>query len=387
MTINEMRDQRAKIWKTAKDFLDAHPGVLSAEDEATYDKMEKELVELGNAIERAERLENMKGAAGTPDAEPIKTGTKTDNKVGRESDAYKANFLNYIRTKGKIQNALQEDTNSEGGYLVPVEFERVLYEARDKVDPIFTLAGKITLGALTKNVPYVASEGAATLIAEEGSYGDTDDAFGQVTFHAYKFGRICKASDELIADSAFDIYAHLAKSLGRAIGKGEAGYFWAGDGDGEPQGVLTGAGTGVTTAATGAITGDEVLDLYFSLPEEYRANASFVFHDSAMKNIRKIKTGDGQYLWAPGFGTTPDTLLGKPVYTSANLETLAAGKKVGVFGDFGECFKIADRQGFNFRVLDQLYAANGQVGFRGDGRTDSRCIFGSTGLKVLKMHA
>lgn len=386
MTINEMRDQRAKIWKTAKDFLDAHPGVLSAEDEATYDKMEKELVELGNAIERAERLENMKGAAGTPDAEPIKTGTKTDNKVGRDSDSYKAAFLNYVKTR-KPQNALQEDTNSEGGYLVPTEFERVLYKARDKVDPIFTLAGKINLGALIKNVPYVASEGAAALIAEEGSYGDTDDAFGQVVFHAYKFGRICKASDELIADSAFDIYAHLAESFGRAIGKAEAGYFWAGDGDGEPQGVLTGAGTGVTTAATGAITGDEVLDLYFSLPEEYRANASFVFHDSAMKNIRKIKTGDGQYLWAPGFGTTPDTLLGKPVYTSANLETLAAGKKVGVFGDFGECFKIADRQGFNFRVLDQLYAANGQVGFRGDGRTDSRCIFGSTGLKVLKMHA
>lgn len=387
MTINEMRQQRARVWQTAKDFLDAHPGVMSAEDTATYEKMEAELVELGNAIDRAEKLENMKGDFEKLDAEPIKTGVnKGETKTGRESDGYKAAFMNYVRTR-KPQNALQEDTNSEGGYLVPVEFERVLYEARDKVDPIFQLAGKISLGSLTKNVPYVASEGAAALIAEEGSYGDTDDAFGQVTFHAYKFGRICKASDELIADSAFDIFGHLAASFGRAIGKKEAEYFWTGTGSSQPQGVLTGAGTGVTAAATGQITADEILDLYFSLGEEYRANAVFVFHDSVVKMIRKLKTGDGQYLWAPGFNGTGDTILGKPFYTSSNLESIAAGKKVGVFGDFGECFKIADRQGFNFKVLPELYAANGQVGFRGDGRTDSRCIFGSTGLKVLKMHA
>lgn len=386
MTINEMRQQRAKVWQDAKNFLDTHTGVLSAEDSATYDKMENELNELTASIERAERLENMKVNVGT-DAEPIKEPVKNVEKHGRESDAYKANFLNYIRTKGTVHNALQEDTNSEGGYLVPVEFERVLYKARDKVDPIFQLAGKITLGALTKNVPYVASEGAAALIAEEGSYGDTDDAFGQVTFHAYKFGRICKASDELIADSAFDIYAHLAESFGRAIGKAEAGYFWTGDGDGVPQGVMAGAGTGVTTASASDITADEIIDLYYSVPEQYRANGVFVFNEGVVKKIRKLKTGDGQYLWAPGFAGAPDTILGKPLYTSANIDAIAGGKKVGVFGDIGECFKIADRQGFNFRVLDQLYAANGQVGFRGDGRSDSRCIFGSTGLKILKMHA
>jgi len=386
MTINEMRQQRAKVWQDAKNFLDTHTGVLSAEDSATYDKMENELNELTASIERAERLENMKVNVGT-DAEPIKEPVKNVEKHGRESDGYKANFLNYIRTKGTVHNALQEDTNSEGGYLVPVEFERVLYKARDKVDPIFQLASKLNLSAKEKQVPYVASEGAASLIAEEGSYSDTDDAFGQVVFRAYKFGRICKASDELIADSAFDIVGHLAESFGRAIGKAEAGYFWTGTGSSQPQGVLAAAGTGVTTAAANKITADEIIDLYYSLPEEYRNGAVFVFNDATVKEIRKLKDGNGQYIWVPGFNGQPDTLLGKPLHTSANIPVIAASAKVGVFGNFAECYKIADRSGFEFKVLNELYAANGQVGFRGTGRTDGRALFGSTGLKALVMHA
>ena len=239
-----------------------------------------------------------------------------------------------------------------------------------------------------KNVPYVASEGAAALIAEEGSYGDTDDAFGQVVFHAYKFGRICKASDELIQDAVFDIMGYLAKSHGKSIGKCQAGYYWTGTGSNQPQGVLTAAGTGVTAAATNAITADEVIDLFYSLPEEYRDNAAFVIHNTTVKLLRKLKTsGSGEYIWAPGFNGTPDTILGKPMHTSVNIPEVAANKAVIAFGDFEACYKIADRQGFNFKVLDQLYAATGQIGFRGDQRSDGKGIYASTGIKVLKTKA
>lgn len=388
MTIAELNAKKAKVWNDAKDFLEKNRdenGIVSEENGAIYDDMLKTIDKLENEVSRMNEMEKREMAMNEPTTEPIINTVKMDSKAtGRASDEYKKAFNTYIRTK-RASDALQEDTASEGGYLVPVEFERVLYKARDKVDPIFALAGKISLGSATKNVPYVASEGAAALIAEEGTYGDTDDSFGQVVFHAYKFGRICKASEELIADSAFSIEGHLAESFGRAIGKAEAGYFWTGTGTNQPQGVLTGASVGVTTAANNKITADELIDLYYSVPEQYRANAVWVFNDATVKEIRKLKDGNGNYLWIPGLQGQPDTLMGKPLHTSTNIDTIASSKIVGCFGDLS-LYKIADRSGFEFRVLNELYAANGQVGFRGTGRTDGRLII-SEGIKTLKMHA
>ncbi len=390
MTLNELRKQRADHWEMMKNFLNTHElkdGTLNADDTATYENYEAEMQRFDAAVKRAEDAQAREAALGKPADTPLLGGFGGAAKTDRASDAYRAAFLNYLRTRNP-SNALQEGTASEGGYLVPTEFERVLMEARDKTDPIFKLAGRLTLGASEKNVPYVASEGAAALIAEEGTYGDTDDAFGQVVFHAYKFGRICKASDELIQDAVFDIMGYLAKSHGKAIGKCQAGYYWTGTGSNQPQGVLTAAGTGVTAAATNAITADEVIDLFYSLPEEYRDNAAFVMHNTTVKALRKLKTsGTGEYIWAPGFNGTPDTILGKPMHTSVNIPEVAANKAVIAFGDFEACYKIADRQGFNFKVLDQLYAATGQIGFRGDQRSDGKGIYASTGIKVLKTKA
>lgn len=391
MTVNELRQKRAEHWERMKNFLNTHEqknGTLNADDTATYENMEAEMQDYDKAIERAEAAAEREKQLGEPVSSPLFGKIGGTRKAGRESDEYNRAFLDLIRSHGhRIDNALQEDTSSEGGYLVPVEFEKTLYKTREKVDPIFSLAGRITLGALEKKVPYVSSEGAAALIAEEGSYLATDDAFAQVTFHAYKFGRMIKASDELIADSVFDINSYLAESLGRAIGKGQAGYFWTGTGSGQPQGVMTAAGAGVTTANSGTITADELIDLYYSVPEEYRANAAFALNDTTVKLVRKLKLGTGEYLWSPGLGGEPAALLGKPIHTSAKIDTVAAGKKVIAFGDFEACYKIVDRQGIDIRVYDQLYGENGQVGFRGSARSDGKGILASTGIKVLTMHS
>lgn len=400
MTLNEIRQKRAEHWEFMKNFLKTHEqedGNLNADDTATYENYEKKLQDYDNAVRRAEDAQARDEAMRQPVKAPIfdSFGSGKTAKTGRASDAYKAEFLNYIKTH-RATNALQEGTSSEGGYLVPTEFENQLYEARNSVDPIFELAGRISLGSLEKSVPYVASEGAAALIAEEGSYGDTDDAFAQVMMHAYKFGRICKVSDELIADAAFDIMAHLARSFGRSVGKTQAAYYWTGTGTAQPQGALTAAGVGVTAAATNAVTADEVIDLFYSVPDEYRSNATWAMNNATVKAIRKLKlSGTGEYLWTPGLSGTPDSIMGRPLRTSSNIPEMAANKAVIAFGDFEACYKIADRQGFEFRVLDQLYAATGQVGFRGAARSDGKGILltgvngadGTIGIKVLMTKA
>lgn len=390
MTVIELRQQRAQHWEAMKDFLNKHEqknGTLSVDDTATYENMEAELDRLNAAIDRAEKAEKLDAQMQKATSKPL-TGDpgKSAIDTGRGSEAYKKAFLNFLRTR-RASNALQEDTNSEGGYLVPVEFERTLFEARDKVDPIFSLAGRLSLGAKEKNVPYVSTIPTAALIAEEGTYGTSDAAFGQVVLRAYKFGVMTLASEELLNDSAFDLMGFLANVIGKAIGKAEAGYFWTGTGTSQPQGVMAAAGSGVTTALANKITADELIDLFYSVPEEYRSTATWAMNGSTVKELRKLKLGTGEYLWSPGFSGEPSTILGRPLVTSDKIDTIAATKKVIAFGDFNECYKIADRQGVELKVLNELYAATGQIGFRGSARTDGKGILASTGIKVLTMHS
>lgn len=384
--MNELYEKRAKLVQKMHDFLDektSADGHLSAEDDQSYSRMEKDLEAMNRDIERAERIDAIDKELSKPTSTPIRTKVGQD-KGGRASDEYQKAFKDYIK-RSMFSNALQEDTNSEGGYLVPLEFEKALFEKLAKVDPIFELAGRITLGSKEKVVPLVLTQGAASLIAEEGSYSESDDSFSQIAFRAYKFGKIIKVSEELLDDAVFDIEGYLARSFGKVIGEGEAAYFWTGTGSSQPQGVLTGAGNGVTTTATNKLTADEIIDLYYAVPEQYRKNGTFAFADETMREIRKLKDGNGQYLWIPGLNGTTDTILGRPVKTSTNIPTIAAGSTIGVFGDFDN-FLIAERQGINFKRLNELYADNGQVGFRGTARADSH-VMDSDALKTIKMHS
>ncbi|MGC7322692.1 phage major capsid protein, partial [Mycobacteroides abscessus subsp. massiliense] len=106
---------------------------------------------------------------------------------------------------------------------------------------------------------------------------------------------------------------------------------------------------GVTTAGATAITLDEIMDLFYSLKTPYRKNATFMMNDATVKAIRKLKDNNNQYLWQPSVTAgTPDTILNRPIVTSAYVPTIAAGNKTIAFGDFGY-YWIADRQGRSFK--------------------------------------
>ena len=398
MTVNEMRVKRAKIWEQAKSFLDSHRdenGILSAEDTATYDKMEKDIVDLGREIDRQERVEAMEREMAAPTSTPLTgkpSGTKTDEKVGRASDDYKRNFWNAMRMKApgsQILNALQVGTDSEGGYLVPDEFERTLIEALEDENIFRRIAKVIQSNSGDKKIPIVASKGSAAWVDEEGSYGESDDEFGQASLGAYKLGTLIKISEELLNDSAFDMESYIAKEFSRRIGAKEEEAFFTGNGTGKPTGILNatgGAQVGVTTTGTTAITADEVIDLYFSLRVPYRKNAVWIMNDATVSAIRKLKDGQGQYLWEPSLvAGTPNKILGCEVITSPYMPTIAAGAKTIAFGDFSY-YWIADRQGRIFKRLNELYATTGQVGFIGSQRVDGKLILPEA-IKVLKQKA
>lgn len=399
MTIVELRTKRNQAWEAAKAFANTHQtdkGTLTAEDNATYEKMEQEISDLGKEIARRERQEALDAELAKPINTPITAkpmnGGNENVKTGRASDEYRTNFWNVMRSKApmpNVLNALQIGTDSEGGYLVPDEFEHTLVQALEDENIFRQMAKIIQTSSGDRKIPVVATKGTASWIDEEGAFTESDDSFGQVSIGAYKLGTLIKVSEELLNDSVFDLESYISTEFARRIGAKEEEAFFTGNGTGKPLGILAttgGAETGVTSAAATAVTADELIDLFYSLKAPYRKNAIWVLNDSTVKAIRKLKDQNGQYLWQPSMvAGTPDTILGRPVKTSAYMPALVAGSKSIAFGDFGY-YWIADRQGRSFKRLNELYAANGQVGFLASQRVDGKLILPEA-IKVLAQKA
>ena len=386
MSMNEiraMREKRVKLWEAAKAFVESRKdanGTLSAEDSATYDQMEADVIRMGKEIERLERQEALDLEFDRPTARPLTDKPVAPEgkieKTGRASDAYKTAFWRTMRDKSvphEVLNALQVGTDSEGGYLVPDEYEHTLIESLEEENIFRRFAHIIRTSSGDRKIPIVVSKGTASWIDEEAAYPESDDAFGQTSISAYKLATMIKVSDELLHDSVFDVASYIAREFARRIGAKEEEAFFVGDGSGKATGIFAatgGAQTGVTAASSTAITADELIDLFYSLKSPYRRKAVWVMNDSTFKAIRKLKDNQGQYLWQPSLTAgTPDTILNRPVYTSSYVPAIAAGAKTIAFGDFSY-YWIADRQGRSFKRLNELFATTGQVGFMATQRVE-----------------
>ena len=399
MTINELRTKRAKLWEGTKAFLETHRqenGTLSAEDDAAYSKMEQEIADLGREIDRMERQAALDAELSKPTSEPLTARPEPmkeeDEKKGIASKAYKKAFWAQARNKDTIpefKNTLSEGTDSEGGYLVPDEFEHTLVEALNEKNVVREHSHIITTSSGSHKIPVVVTKGTATWIDENSAFTEDDDVFGQEQLDAHKVGTIVKVSQELLQDSAFDLEAYFEREFLRRIGDKEEEAFLVGNGTKKPTGILNatgGAQVGVTTASSTAITADEVIDLFYSLKAPYRKNAIWILNDSTLKAIRKLKNGSGDYLWQPAIKDGEvSTILGRPYFTSSFVPEIAAGAKTIAFGDF-DYYWIGDRKGITVQRLNERYADYGQVGFLAYKRLDGKLILPEA-IKVLQQKA
>ncbi len=396
--ILDMRQKRGDIWDKAKAFLDSHTaenGLMSAEDTAEYERMEQEVVDLGHAIEREERAAELEREMNAPVSPNLasRPEQQRETKKGVASDAYKEAFWKHMRDQerrnAELRNALQVGELSEGGYTVPDEFERTLVQALEEENIMRGLVHVITTSSGDRKIPLVTSKGAASWVEEEAAIPESDDAFGQITLSAHKVGSMIRISEELLHDSAFDLAAYITGEFARRVGAAEEEAIITGNGTHKPTGLLhatLGAETGVTAAAVAAITADELIDLQHSLKSGYRRKACWIMNDACVKLLRKLKDGNGQFLWQPGLLLgQPDTLLNQKVLTSNYMPLPAAGNKAILYGDYSY-YWLADREGRSLQRLNELYAANDQVGFKITQRVDGRLILRET-VKCLAMKA
>ena len=338
MNILELYDKRAKAWEAAKAFLDSHTdkdGNLSAEDAAAYDKMAKEVVELGKSIDRLQRQQAIDNELSRPTSAPITNAPKNSKPAGfRASNEYKAAMLTALRTEFRqVSDVLEEGTDANGGYLVPEEYDRRLIDVLNEENIMRSLATKITTSGEHK-INVAANKPAAAWIEEGGAIQFADATFDQKLMDAHKLHVAIKITDELLYDNAFGLENYIITQFGKALANAEEDAFLNGDGNGKPMGMLADAETGVTTSGA-SMTSDDIIDLIYSLKRPYRKNASFMMNDSTIAAIRKLKDNNNNYIWQPAYQAgEPDRLLGYTLHTSAFFPEKAAGKVALAFGDY-----------------------------------------------------
>ena len=205
MTILELREKRNTAWNAAKTFLDSHrteKGTLTAEDDATYSRMEQEIADLGKEITRLERQEALEAELNKPVNKPLTskpvTAAEKPAKTGRASDAYKDAMLSAMRSNFRnVSNVLQEGVDTDGGYLVPEEYDRRLIDVLDGENIMRSLATKITTAGQHK-INIAATKPAAAWIEEGGALSFGDATFDQIYLDAYKLHVAIKVTEELL---------------------------------------------------------------------------------------------------------------------------------------------------------------------------------------------
>ncbi len=401
----KLREKRAALAGQAKELLDRaekESRELNAEETVSFDKIHGEIEELRTQVERVERQEKLDTELN--ETRGVQAG-KEDRKGERETasggedekrakqakrEAENRAFNNYLR-QGE-QGLTPEDrlimaerraqsigTSTSGGYTVAPDFYDKLETAlkafggmREAATVISTETGA-TLPMPTEND--VANVGA--ILGENSQVSEVDLTFGVVNIGAFMYtSKSILVSLQLLQDSAFDLNAYLAERLAERIGRAQNNHFTVGVGTTQPFGIVAQATAG-NVGATGetlSLIYDDLVNLYHSIDPAYRQDAKWMFHDTTLQAIKKLKDSQGHPLWQPNVQAgAPDLLLGVPFIINQDMPVMAANAKSVLFGRLDKYF-IRDVAGVSVMRLTERYADYGQVGFIGWARADGNLL-------------
>lgn len=277
--------------------------------------------------------------------------------------------------------------DTAAGYLVaPSPLASEILKNASLYSPLRGLARVLTISSSSILLPRQTTAPAGAWVAETGTRTATTPAYDRVEITAHEAAVYVDVSHALLEDSAFDLEAEIAADLGEAFGKLEAAAFVAGDGSGKPYGFVGHADVADTlSGAAVAITADSLIDLYHAIPSLYVGNAVWGMNRQTMATVRKLKAGDGTYLWTDALSAgNPPTILGRPVVEMPELANVAAAARPIVFGDFGAGYRIVDRIAFSLMRDPYSLATTGQVRFHARRRVGGDVAKGEA-LRTLKV--
>jgi HK97 family phage major capsid protein len=380
-TIKELREQAANVVTEARSMLDAISDKSTPEQRKEAEQaVDRALDEAAQIEARADRIAKLEAAeksvnelrdrhereareARRPGADPVNVN------AGGDMD-YRTAFHEYLRAQGqksdmdpearavlergyqKIElRAQTSSTDSAGGFTVPEELANILVKSMLAWGPMYdpgvttelvtSGGGRITMP--TVNDTTTAVVGPSTQGVTLTDDGGADVTFGEKQLDAFAYNtEWLRVSKELVDDSAFAMETILGNLLGERLGRRANLELTIGTGSSAPNGIVTASTLGKTTATTGAVTSDEIIDLLHSVDPAYRMSPSvrFMFNDATLAVIRKLKDGDGNYLWQMGNiqAGVPGTLLGYNYSINQAMASLGDETRAMVFGDFSKYY-------------------------------------------------
>ncbi len=375
--IKTLSEERARVITEARTLNDTITPETSEADakhiEAQVDKALARSVELDAQIERLKKIEEAE-ARFNSQADPRRPDGEARARALDEAStvSYREAFAEMMRHGGNVAEMSAEaravlakgatpfearvqvgSTTTSGGFTVPTELQQGIIKSMALWGPMYdedvcftlnTSAGNPltftgvndTSGVNTTLVQHTQG----TQLADDNSQ---DVVFSQITLSAFAYNtEWVQVSFELANDSIENMEAVLIDLLGERMGRRANSELTIGDGTGDPQGIVVGSTLGRTAAAAAAITGDEIIDLLHSVDPAYRMSpkAAFMFNDATLGVIRKLKDGQGNYLWQMGDVRTaqPGTLLGYRYYVNQAMANVATAQRSVIFGDFSKYY-------------------------------------------------
>lgn len=378
-TVKELREQQARIATEARakfdEITDDTPAERAAEIEREFDAMMADHDKIGDRADRAEKLERAERAM----------GEERDRQSREERDArrpgydqgearpggdmtYRQAFHDYLRNQGntgamnpearavlqrgyqEVEHRAQTTTNSAGGFTVPTELLNQIIVSMKAFGPMYdedvgtviTTAGggQITMPTVDDTAVTAEAHTEGATLTDDGG---KDVTFGQKVLEAFAFNtEWLRVSRELDDDSIFAMEQFIGGLLGERLGRIANLKLTTGSGSSDVNGVVTASTLGKTATATAAITWDEILDLEHSIDPAYRVGpkVAYMFNDATLLAARKLKDGDGNYLWQLGNvqAGVPNTFNGRRYWINQDMASLGAAAKVMLFGDFGKYY-------------------------------------------------
>jgi HK97 family phage major capsid protein len=307
---------------------------------------------------------------------PVRSATHTLQHAAA-FDAYVRNG-EAARLRDLESKALSVGSDPDGGYLVPDELERTVNRAVQNVSPIRAIAGIRQVSGSVYKKPFAITGAESGWVAETAARPETDSpTLAELSFPTMELYAMPAATSALLDDSAVNIDEWIAEEVRDAFAQQEGTAFVTGNGTAKPKGFLAYTNvdnaswswgnigflkTGVDGAFASSNPGDKLIDLVYAVKAGYRANGTFVFNRATQAVIRKMKDGEGNYLWQPAAKAgDPSLLMGFPVVESEDMPTIATDSYSVAFGDFRRGYLIVDRVGI--RVLRDPYSSKPYVLF------------------------
>lgn len=279
-------------------------------------------------------------------------------------------FLKKMGATGLETKLLSVDRDPGGGYWVRPEVSSRIITKVFETSPIRQFAMVENIGSDSLELLTDEDEAASGWVAEQESRSQTDTPeIGKRVIHAHELYAKPRATQKLLDDAGFDVEAWLGRKVAEKFARDEATAFVTGNGVGKPRGFTTyddGTSTGqieqIASGGASSLTSDGIFNLVYALKSPYLINSRFMAARLTIRDIRKLKDGQGNYLWEPIFKVgQPATLVGYPIHQADDMPSISGGNLAIGFGDFNMAYTIVDRKGI--RVLRDPYTAKPYVVF------------------------